>query len=468
MASVASEYFKIYSEYFEKYGEKTEDVHWHPTYSEYGSTKSGTVYNRRGYKMGIHKKQNSVQVRYLGYSKMVLHRRFVWECFNGILPLDCDVIVDHSVSDEICKKLTLVTHEEKTAFECRQRDTLRTQLTLNGHYKQHPQCPNYVANHFGVVFSLYTCKQLVTAPNGDGYIQLTMFRECGSKIVKCKHVIIWEAFAGKVVPAGYQIDHIDQDKTNNCPKNLMCLTRKEHMAKTHKENPHILKTIAQCFSKRVVKVSISDGYSVEFESIREAADSLQAGCRHAVGNAVKTGQQYQGYIWKGAEDYDLPGEHWICMGTDDVVEYKVSNLGRVWGPRGYKTFGSKRPGRYLFPYKRRNYGVHELVCMAFHGAKPTVLHTVDHIDGNPHNNKCENLRWATKQEQATNRRSVRPVEGYSIRTGLSIGVWPTIAAAAAATGATSSHITCVIKGRRNSCGKTAEGEKIGWKLACDK
>jgi hypothetical protein len=39
-----------------------------------------------------------------------------------------------------------------------------------------------------------------------------------------------------------------------------------------------------------------------------------------------------------------------------------------------------------------------LVCEVFHGAPPTPDHQAAHNDGNPSNNRVDNLRWATRTE----------------------------------------------------------------------
>ena len=42
--------------------------------------------------------------------------------------------------------------------------------------------------------------------------------------------------------------------------------------------------------------------------------------------------------------------------------------------------------------------VHQLVCEAFHGAKPFPEAVVLHLDEDAHNNRPENLRWGTQKE----------------------------------------------------------------------
>lgn len=44
--------------------------------------------------------------------------------------------------------------------------------------------------------------------------------------------------------------------------------------------------------------------------------------------------------------------------------------------------------------------VHRLVCEAFHGQAPSPAHVVAHFDGTRTNNVPDNLRWATRSENA--------------------------------------------------------------------
>lgn len=48
--------------------------------------------------------------------------------------------------------------------------------------------------------------------------------------------------------------------------------------------------------------------------------------------------------------------------------------------------------------KRINGPVHILVCMTFHGPKPSRSHHAAHEDGNPENNHKDNISWKTPAE----------------------------------------------------------------------
>lgn len=52
---------------------------------------------------------------------------------------------------------------------------------------------------------------------------------------------------------------------------------------------------------------------------------------------------------------------------------------------------------------KRTMKVHTAVCAAFHGVKPSDAHEVAHGDGDQLNNCADNLRWATRKENAADR-----------------------------------------------------------------
>lgn len=85
-----------------------------------------------------------------------------------------------------------------------------------------------------------------------------------------------------------------------------------------------------------------------------------------------------------------------------VDGYSVSDDGRVIGRRGRELtlqFDDGRPRVMMSPL-HRTVPVHVLVCETFHGPKPTPKHEVAHGDGDPENNRADNLRWATHVENS--------------------------------------------------------------------
>jgi hypothetical protein len=83
-------------------------------------------------------------------------------------------------------------------------------------------------------------------------------------------------------------------------------------------------------------------------------------------------------------------------------KYRVSNKGRVLGPRGWVLTPIIRNTYHavnLFPTKDKSKmeNIHVLVLEAFVGPRPEGHHGC-HWDGDKSNNRLSNLRWATVKE----------------------------------------------------------------------
>lgn len=72
-------------------------------------------------------------------------------------------------------------------------------------------------------------------------------------------------------------------------------------------------------------------------------------------------------------------------------------------------------GDVFIGHRHKDYRVHRLMALAFFGPPPSASHTVDHIQKHGgdiirerSDNRIENLRWASKHEQALNKNKQKP------------------------------------------------------------
>ena len=114
--------------------------------------------------------------------------------------------------------------------------------------------------------------------------------------------------------------------------------------------------------------------------------------------------------------------------------YEASSLGRIrsmdrWVAysNGHQHFHS---GAILRPMRRGKYhrvnlgptrgkAVHVIICTVFHGKKPSKRHHVAHWNGNAHDDRAANLRWATpKQNKADDLRNGTRYQGSKCRQAI--------------------------------------------------
>ena len=104
----------------------------------------------------------------------------------------------------------------------------------------------------------------------------------------------------------------------------------------------------------------------------------------------------------------------IWKPIENAPNYHVSNYGRVRRIAGYRCLSDRilklrKDGYgYLLAHlcvngRRFNGPVHQLVCAAFCGPRPSPSHQVAHKDGCRSNNAAANLRWVTAKENAKDR-----------------------------------------------------------------
>lgn len=93
------------------------------------------------------------------------------------------------------------------------------------------------------------------------------------------------------------------------------------------------------------------------------------------------------------------------------TNYEVSNFGNIRSINFHREkrtrqinqvkFGKYYSVQLCINSKKMCYFVHRLVAQAF-VPNPNNLPEIDHIDGNPENNRADNLRWCTHKENCNN------------------------------------------------------------------
>jgi len=96
------------------------------------------------------------------------------------------------------------------------------------------------------------------------------------------------------------------------------------------------------------------------------------------------------------------------INIDGLDEYYVSNHGNIFNKNKSRLKGHKNLQGYIFVRlkyneKKQLFRVHRLVCEVFNGKAPENKNIVDHINRIRDDNKAENLRWVTHEENANNK-----------------------------------------------------------------
>jgi len=335
--------------------------------------------------------------------------------------------------DDKAKRLAVKTVKQANEPELRRiRNEIISKVDVSkitdDQWFTHPTFENYEANRKGEIRNKTTRRLFKLKPRKSGYAIFNPNK------VQQAHRFILECIYNWVIPFEYEVDHIDGKKANNTLENLAILTKQEHKEKTALTNPGRGKKGAVNRCRCILAVYYnSDGTILkqeQYESI-SAARKATGITQKRIDKSIKKNKTDTGNIqWSeicSTNMDDLPGEVWKTH--IDFPSIEISNMGRIYiknVPNPYKWYGSTTDMDYRTVYtNNRSYGVHYLVCLVFHGPQPSKDHTVDHINKPESDNRAENLRWATKSEQARNQSRIKRIEAYDTRTCKTIKIFET-------------------------------------------
>ena len=160
----------------------------------------------------------------------------------------------------------------------------------------------YEASNYGRVRSLGNDKSrkekiLKPGKSGKGYLQFSLYRDGKPKRYKV-HRLVWEAFNGPI-PAGMQVNHINEDKNDNRFENLNLMTCKENV-----NWGTGIRRRAKSKSKMIEQYILDGEHIMTWFSLSGIQKELghlgfnEGGISRCCQGKQKT---YKGFIWKYAE-----------------------------------------------------------------------------------------------------------------------------------------------------------------------
>ncbi len=261
-------------------------------------------------------------------------------------------------------------------------------------WKAISDCPTCEVSNFGQVRSravrgnggmnrLAATPKILKPVMGRGYLRVNLRRN-GARRLYAVHRLVLEAFIGPA-PEGIEGHHFDGDQTNNALSNLSWGTPKEN------------------WEGRRRRGTDSRRYKLMPEDVERAREVAKTRIADRSRNSVK----YEPPVVVSAD----PIEYRLLPLLDG---YRIGSDGTVWSCRIRGHANGRGPWKLMATsgipsghqtiriYNKTRY-VHALVLEAFKGSRPEGMEA-RHLNGNPRDNRPENLEWGTCKENHADKR----------------------------------------------------------------